>query len=130
VHTWDRTRDAERSFRLDRMRHARLTDETFEARPDFEPSGLSRARTARVWFSPEVARYQLERGGARKLADGAALAETPVGSDEWLVGEIFSHRGEAVVLEPEDLRWRVSERAAELLRELREALSAPPAATA
>ena len=90
VHTFDHTRGAERSFRLDRMRDARLTDETFEPRPDFEPSGLSRARTARVWFSPDVARYQLEREGARRLADGAALAEMPVGSDEWLVGEIFS----------------------------------------
>ena len=30
VHTWDRTRDGERSFRLDRMRAAKLLDETFE----------------------------------------------------------------------------------------------------
>jgi proteasome accessory factor BC len=130
VHTWDRTRDDERSFRLDRMRNARLTDETFEPRPGFEPRGLRHARTALVWFSPEVARYRLERGGARRLADGAALAETQVGSEEWLVGEIFFHRGEAVVLEPEDLRRRVAERAAELLRELRAAISTPPAATA
>jgi proteasome accessory factor C len=130
VHTWDRTRDGERSFRLDRMRRARLTDETFELRPGFEPHGLSRARTALVWFSPEVARWRLERGDARLLADGAALAETQVGSDEWLVGEIFFHRGEAVVLEPGDLRQRVAQRATELLRELRAALSAPPAATA
>jgi proteasome accessory factor BC len=130
VHTWDRTRDGERSFRLDRMRNARLTDETFEPRPGFAPRGLLHARTALVWFSPEVGRWRLERGGARPLADGAALAETQVGSEEWLVGEIFSHRGEAVVLEPEDLRRRVGERAAELLRELRAALSAPPAATA
>ena len=130
VHTWDRTRDGERSFRLDRMRRAGLTDGTFEPRPGFEPRGLSHARTALVWFSPEVARWRLERGGARLLADGAALAETQVGSDEWLVGEIFFHRGEAVVLEPGDLRQRVAQRAAELLRELRAALSAPPAATA
>jgi proteasome accessory factor BC len=130
VHTWDRTRDDERSFRLDRMRRARLTEETFEPRPGFEPRGLSRARTALVWFSPDVARWRIERGGARLLKDGAALAETQVGSDEWLVGEIFFHRGEAVVLEPGDLRQRVAQRAAELLRELRAALSAPPAATA
>jgi len=130
VHTWDRTRDDERSFRLDRMRSARLTEETFEPRPGFEPHGLRHARTALVWFSPAVARYRLERGGARRLADGAALAETQVGSEEWLVGEIFSHRGEAVVLEPEDLRRRVAERATELLRELRGAVSVPPAATA
>src|SRR2546423_2332412 len=47
VHTWDRTRDAERSFRLDRMRNARLAAETFEPRPGFEPSRFRDARTAK-----------------------------------------------------------------------------------
>ena len=117
VHTWDRTRDGERSFRLDRMRSARQLDEEFEPRSGFEPRGLSGARTVRVWYSPAIARWQVERG-ARPLADGAALTELPVGSPEWLVGEIFSHRGEAVVLEPEDLRRRVAERAAELAKDL------------
>src|SRR5207248_1265917 len=37
VHTWDRTRDGERSFRLDRMRSAAKTKETFEPREGFEP---------------------------------------------------------------------------------------------
>src|SRR4029077_11423003 len=32
VHTWDRTREDERSFRLDRMRSATLSGETFEPR--------------------------------------------------------------------------------------------------
>src|SRR5205823_8876113 len=35
VHTWDRTRDGERSFRLDRMHSAKLTGERFEDRPEF-----------------------------------------------------------------------------------------------
>jgi proteasome accessory factor BC len=117
VHTWDRTRDGERSFRLDRMRTARQLDEEFEARAGFEPRGLRDARTVRVWYSPEIARWQIERG-ARPLVDGAAVAELSVGSPEWLVGEIFSHRGEAVVLEPEDLRKRVADRAAELAKDL------------
>jgi predicted DNA-binding transcriptional regulator YafY len=131
VHSWDRTRDGERSFRLDRMESAKIQRERFEPRPGFEPRGLQDARTALLWFSPAVARWRLERGDARRLADGAALAETRVGSDEWLVGEVFSHRGEAVVLEPDDLRRRVSARAAELLKELREAAAtASPAARA
>jgi predicted DNA-binding transcriptional regulator YafY len=117
VHTWDRDRGDERSFRLDRMRGARLLDERFEPRPGFEPRGLRDARTVRVWYSPTIARWQVERG-ARQLADGAALEERPAGSPEWLVGEIFSHRGDAVVLEPEDLRRRVAERADELARDL------------
>ncbi|MBA2358939.1 MAG: WYL domain-containing protein [Actinobacteria bacterium] len=118
VHTWDLTRGGERSFRLDRMRSARLTGRTFEAREGFEPRGLRGAIPARIWYSPEIARWRLERGGARPLADGAAIAETAVGSPEWLIGEILSFRGEAVVLEPEDLRQRIAARAAELMREL------------
>jgi predicted DNA-binding transcriptional regulator YafY len=117
VHTWDRAKGDERSFRLDRMRGARALDERFEPRPGFEPRGLRHARAVRVWYSPAIARWQVERG-ARPLVDGAALEERLAGSPEWLVGEIFSHRGDAVVLEPEDLRRRVADRAAELARNL------------
>ena len=42
-----------------------------------------------------------------------------VGSAEWLVGEVVSYRGEAVVLEPPELRARVAQRARELGAELR-----------
>jgi predicted DNA-binding transcriptional regulator YafY len=117
VHTWDRTRDAERSFRLDRMRSAKRTAKQFEPREGFDPGLLRDARTARVVYSPAVAPWALERG-ARLLRDGTALAELPVGSPEWLESEIFSYRGEAVVVEPADLRRRIAKRAGELSREL------------
>ena len=118
VHTWDRTREAKRSFRLDRMKAARLLRERFEPRGDFEPDRLSDARLARIHFSPAVARWRLERGTARPLVDGSAVEETAVGSFDWLVGEILSFRGEATVVEPPDLRERVADRARELAREL------------
>ena len=117
VHTWDRTREAERSFRLDRMRRARLTDESFDVRADFEPHWLHGTRIARVRYAPAVAPWRIERG-ATPLADGSALAEMPVGDPEWLVSEIFSQCGDAVVVEPEDLRARVAERAEALATEL------------
>ncbi|HZC29076.1 MAG TPA: WYL domain-containing protein [Gaiellaceae bacterium] len=117
VHTWDRTREAEKSFRLDRMRSATLSAETFEPREGFEPTRLGDARTVKVLYTKPIARFALERG-ARPLRDGTALAEMPVGSAGWLVGEILSHRGEAVVLEPEDLRRQIAERAGRLGREL------------
>jgi proteasome accessory factor BC len=117
VHTWDRTRDGERSFRLDRMRSARLSDERFDVRPGFEPRWLRGTRMARVRYSPKIAPWRIERGAA-PLADGSALAEMPVGEAGWLVSEIFSERGEAIVVAPDDLRARVAERAAELAAEL------------
>jgi proteasome accessory factor C len=117
VHTWDRTREGERSFRLDRMRSARLQRGRFEPREGFDPHEFRDARPARIWYSKEVARWELEKG-ARRLADGSAVAERPVGSREWLLGEILSYRGEAVVLEPAELRREISARARELQREL------------
>jgi proteasome accessory factor BC len=117
VHTWSRTSGGERSFRLDRIREVRLLDERFEPREDFGGEFFRDARTARVWYSPAVARWEVEKG-ATPLADGAALSERAVGSPEWLVGEILSFRGQAEVLEPADLRKRVARRAAELEREL------------
>jgi predicted DNA-binding transcriptional regulator YafY len=117
VHTWDRTRDGERSFRLDRMRSARLQRGHFEPREGFDPHEFRDARPARIWYSPEVARWELEKG-ARGLADGSAVAERPVGSPEWLVGEILSYRGEAVVLEPQELRREIAARAQAVQREL------------
>jgi predicted DNA-binding transcriptional regulator YafY len=117
VHTWDRTREAPRSFRLDRMRRARVLPKRFRHRAGFEPGRLRDARIARVWFSPQGARWRVERG-AQPLADGSALEKMRVGSPEWLVGEILSFRGEAVVLEPADLRARVAKRARQLERRL------------
>jgi predicted DNA-binding transcriptional regulator YafY len=118
VHTWDRSRDAERSFRLDRMRTAKLTDDTFEPRPAFEPRGLRDARTAKMLYAKGVpARWAAERG-ATPLKDGTALAEMRVGSQEWLLGEILSHRGEAILLEPAELRDTIAARARELANEL------------
>jgi proteasome accessory factor BC len=117
VHTWDRTSGAERSFRLDRMRSARLTRERFEAREGFEPTRLRDARSARILYREEVARWAVERG-ARRLVDRTALRELPVGSDEWLESEILALRGDAVLLEPAELRSRIAARARTLAKEL------------
>ncbi|HEU4449249.1 MAG TPA: WYL domain-containing protein [Gaiellaceae bacterium] len=122
VHSWDRTRDAQRSFRLDRMRRAELREETFEPRPGLEPRKLRDVRIARVLFDPEVARWRLERG-ALPLQKGYALEEVGVGGSDWLVGEILSHRGFAEVLEPADLRAEVAARA----KKLKAALAKRPA---
>jgi proteasome accessory factor C len=118
VHAWDTERDQPRSYRLDRMRSAKVLKKTFEPREGFDPSELHGATSARIWYSPAVARWEIEKG-ARPLVDGAAIADRSVGSAEWLVGEVVSYRGEAIVLEPHELRARVALRARELGNELR-----------
>ena len=41
-----------------------------------------------------------------------------MGSPEWLIGEIFSQRGEAILLEPEEMRAAIVARTRELGNEL------------
>ena len=118
IHTWDRSSDGERSFRLDRMRSARVTDDRFEPRDGFDPHFLEDALQVRVRYAKPVARYRVERGATR-LTDGSALATLRVGTRDWLISEILADRGEAVVLEPADVRPAIAKRAAQLLRELR-----------
>ena len=117
VHTWDRTVDGPRTYRLDRMRSARLTDERFEAREGFDPNYLAELRAARVWHSPAIARWKVELG-ARALTDRAAVSDLPFKTEEWLLSEVLADRGETVVLEPVRMRKVVAKRARELESEL------------
>ena len=52
VHTWDTERDQPRSYRLDRMRNAKVLATSFVPREGFDPSELHTATTARIWYSP------------------------------------------------------------------------------
>jgi proteasome accessory factor BC len=117
VHTWDRTVDGARTFRLDRMRSARLTSESFEARDGFDPSYLRNPRVARLLHSPALARWKLERG-ARPLTDGSAVADVPFKTEDWLLSEVLADRGETIVIEPQRIREVIAKRARRLQREL------------
>src|SRR5436190_5684236 len=116
LHAFDPERDAPRSFRLDRIRTATILDEEFEPRPGIEPDvhGWPRtgevpaSRAARVWISPERARWAREdRRVVEELRDGAVVAEVHYAGDDWLVREILKEAGDAVVLEPEEARLAV-----------------------
>jgi proteasome accessory factor C len=117
VHTWDQTVDAARTFRLDRMRSATLTDKRFESRDGFDPAYLRNPRVARLHHSPAIARWKLERG-ARPLTDGSAIADVPYKTEEWLLSEVLADRGETTVLEPQKIRDLIAKRARRLQREL------------
>ena len=117
VHTWDRTVDGPRTYRLDRMRSAKLTREGFEPRVGFDPNYLSEPAVAHLWHGPPIARWKLERG-ARALTDKSAIADVTFKTEEWLLSEVLADRGETVVLEPATMRRAVAARAQALQSEL------------
>jgi proteasome accessory factor C len=132
VHSFDPERDASRSFRLDRIRTATMTGDGFEPRPGIEPDvqGWPRtgevpaSRAARVWISPERARWAREdRRVVEELRDGAVIVEVHYAGDDWLVREILKEAGDAVVLEPEEARLAVLEAAQGLASATEEALA-------
>jgi predicted DNA-binding transcriptional regulator YafY len=118
VGCWDLGREDIRHFRLDRIKEARLTGRGFEGRPEVEEMpGLESwltngevedAKVARVWVSPERARWiREERTVVEELADGAVTVELPYAGAAWLVREVLKGAGDLVVLEPQDARQAV-----------------------
>jgi predicted DNA-binding transcriptional regulator YafY len=124
VVAWDPSREDVRHFRLDRIKEATLTGEEFEPRTRLdeiagteswiERGEVEDARVARVWVSPDRARWIREdRTVVAELADGALIAELPYAGIWWLVREILRGAGELVVLEPDDARQAVADAVAE-----------------
>jgi proteasome accessory factor BC len=124
VVAWDPNREDVRHFRLDRIKEATLTGEEFEPRTRLdeiagteswiERGEVEDARVARVWVSPDRARWIREdRTVVAELADGALIAELPYAGIWWLVREILRGAGELVVLEPDDARQAVADAVAE-----------------
>jgi proteasome accessory factor BC len=118
VASFDPERDDMRHFRLDRIKRATVTDETFEPRPEVDPAAevdgwlrtgeVQASRTARVWVSPDRARWAREaRRVVHELYDGAVVIELSFAGVDWLVREILKEAGDAAVLEPEDAREAV-----------------------
>jgi proteasome accessory factor C len=132
VASFDPDRDGVRHFRLDRIKRATVTDQKFEPRPEVDPAAevdgwlrtgeVPASRKARVWVSPERARWATEaRRVVEEWPDGSVVVELSFAGVDWLVREILQEAGDAAVLEPEDAREAVR---AALVR-LREAQGAP-----
>jgi proteasome accessory factor C len=118
VGSFDPTRDDVRHFRLDRIKSATVTEEPFEPRPDIDPAAevegwprtgeVPASRRARVWISPERARWSREeRTVVGELEDGSVIVELGFAGLEWLVREVLKEAGDAVVLQPDDAREAV-----------------------
>ncbi|HEX2127923.1 MAG TPA: WYL domain-containing protein [Solirubrobacterales bacterium] len=115
---YDLGREDTRHFRLDRMKEATVTDESFEPREGVEEAlaeqewlvhgEVATAGVARVWVSPDRARWlREERTVVEELKDGAVVVELPYGSSEWLAREVLKGVGDLVVLEPDEAREAV-----------------------
>ena len=120
IHSWDPAKGDTRTFRLDRIREARIIDETFEPRADLKPDVPEWTRTdevpesqpCRVWFAPERARWAREdKRVIEELNDGAVIVEIQFAGHDWLARAILEEAGDAAVLEPEDARAAVLEAA-------------------
>ena len=126
VAAWDHRSEAERLFRVDRIRFVAPTGERFE------PRGLEGAGRplysrddgdvqVRLRLAPEarwVAEYY-ETADETELEDGALEVVLPAGRLEWLERLLLRLGRDAEVLEPEDLRERVGQLAARSLRRYR-----------
>jgi proteasome accessory factor BC len=104
-----------RHFRLDRIRQAEVTEMSFEPRPEVNPAAevdgwlrtgeVQASRIARVWVSPERARWaREERRVCAELADGSVIVELRFKGTDFLVRDVLSEAGDAAVLEPVDAR--------------------------
>jgi proteasome accessory factor C len=122
VFSYDLDREDTRHFRLDRIKRAKLSRKTFEPRPEIDPTAdlegwprtgaVPASRVARVWISPERARWERERRAvSEELTDGALIVELPFAGVHWLVREVLKEAGDAAVLEPEDARVAVHDAA-------------------
>jgi proteasome accessory factor C len=119
VATFDLRKEDVRHFRLDRIKEVDVLDATYEPRPEVNPAAdvdgwqrtgeLDESRTARVWISPERARWEREeRTVAEELADGSIVVEIPFKGTDWLVREVLKAAGDAAVLQPADAREAVA----------------------
>jgi proteasome accessory factor BC len=116
VNVFDLDKEDTRSFRLDRIRSATVLRKGFEPREGIgvdiygwpTTGEVPESRLARVWISPERARWAREdRRVVEELKDGAVIVEFPYAGGDYLAREILKEAGDAVVLEPEEARAAV-----------------------
>ncbi|MDX6730144.1 MAG: proteasome accessory factor [Baekduia sp.] len=118
VASYDPAREDVRHFRLDRVKTAEVLDVSFPPRPEVDPVSdvagwpstgrVEASRIARVWISPERARWSREqRTVDQDLADGSVVVELPYKGTDWLVREVLAEAGDAAVLSPPEAREAV-----------------------
>ena len=118
VASFDPEKDDVRHFRLDRVRNAAIQRKCFKPRPEVDPAAdvdgwprtgeVEASRIARVWMSPERARWAREDlRVSEELSDGSVIVELAYKGESWLVRRVLQEAGDAAVLEPVDARAAV-----------------------
>lgn len=120
---------AERTFRLDFIRSAELTGQTFVPRADVDLSTKAAGVFSVVERKPRWAVLRFPEADAPALLEqgletlpgeeGTIRVRIPYLGEAWLVGEVLRQGGRAVLEEPAELRSRVAQAAADLLRTYR-----------
>jgi proteasome accessory factor C len=112
VVAWCEQAGGKRLFRAERVLSARLLEDGFERRADFDRvrgardlfSGAA-TLTAVVAFSARIRRWIRERyPGGEDSPDGRYLVRFPVADPRWLAREVLQYGAEAEVLEPVGVR--------------------------
>ena len=74
------------------------------------------AVTARIRYSPKIARWIAEREGQPLAKDGSLTLEHPLADPAWAVRHVLQYGPDAEVLEPESLRKGVQERLKQMMK--------------
>ena len=115
-------RQAIRSFRVDRILDLALLEQTFEVPADFDLQAyvatepyFQRRVQVRLYFAPEVALIALDNRAywdtLEEQSDGSIVVTFATPELEAAASVVLSYGYPAVVLEPEELRELVRERA-------------------
>jgi predicted DNA-binding transcriptional regulator YafY len=115
---------AQRTFKLERIRSARLTDMRYTPRPEVD---LTSGRSGQAFVPGDVATWSTVRFEARwlrhledrgvdfvTLRDGRLEARIPYADEGWMAYDVLRLLGEAVLEKPRSARDRIKELAAAL----------------
>ena len=124
LNAWCARARAERTFRLDRILHATVTENSARHHRRLRAQGLERladkerAETAELDLRP-AGRWLAEQAGCERVeehADGTLTATVRGRSREWLVGLALSAGRHLIDVRPPELREQVAVRARQALR--------------
>ncbi|MEK6646706.1 MAG: WYL domain-containing protein [Candidatus Firestonebacteria bacterium] len=121
----------ERTFRLDRIKSAKLTQDFFKLPEHFDKNKYGKyapylptgeETEVKIKFSPKIARWITERAekkNIKKLKDGSVILTIKSASQNWLIQEVLGYREDAEIISPPDFRKALKETCIQALKSYR-----------